>query len=355
MRLLVLSRHDTLGASSRLRTFQYLPFLEKAGFNVVVSPFFDNEYLRALYSRGRRFPDVVRAYRRRFEVLRNLRSTSVVWVEKEIAPFLPAWAEGWLAKSGVPYIVDYDDATFHTYDRHQSPFIRHFLGNKFQSLLGNAHLVTVGNAYLEKYALDHGATHVERIPTVVDITRYPQSEDPPGTEFRIGWIGTPATTKYLKYVREALRQLAQRRPIRLVTIGAAPLSDFGIPLEQHAWCESNEARLLATIHLGIMPLPDEPWERGKCGYKLIQYMACGKPVVASPVGVNRDIVSQDVGFLAQDEKEWVAALSFLAADHKLRSRYGAAARRKVETQYSLAVTAQRLCELIKGAAHWKNL
>ncbi len=145
------------------------------------------------------------------------------------------------------------------------------------------------------------------------------------------------------------------RPIRLVTVGAAPLTNFGVPLEQHAWCESNEARLLATVHVGIMPLPDEPWERGKCGYKLIQYMACGKPVVASPVGVNRDIVSGGVGFLAQDENEWVAALSSLASDNKLRHCYGAAARRKVETEYSLAVTGPRLCALIKEAAQWKNL
>jgi glycosyltransferase involved in cell wall biosynthesis len=128
------------------------------------------------------------------------------------------------------------------------------------------------------------------------------------------------------------------------------LPPIAVPVESHPWSEDSEGPVLATIHIGIMPLPDEPWERGKCGYKLIQYMACGRPVVASPVGVNQDIVTADTGLLAADQGAWLAALRRLAADPALRQAMGAAGRRKVESDYSLQATAPRLVQLLLEAA-----
>jgi glycosyltransferase involved in cell wall biosynthesis len=346
----MMTRYSRLGASSRVRMLQFLPPLEAAGFRVTVSPFFDDEYLRALYSQGaRRRREIAAAYLRRSLALLSGRRYDLIWVEKELFPFLPGPFEAWLGRGGVPYVVDYDDATFHTYDLHPSGLVRRALGNKLRPLVSGARMITVGNSYLADYAKRAGARNVQVVPTVVDISRYRVAEDPEPKEIRIGWIGSPSTAVLLSLVREPLERLARELPLRLVTIGAGCLPDIDVPKEEHTWSEESEVPLLAGIQVGIMPLQDEPWQRGKCGYKLIQYMACGKPVVASPVGINTDIVTEGVGYLAGDGAQWYAALRELAEDAALRSRLGRAGRLAVEERYSLQAVAPRLAALLKAA------
>jgi glycosyltransferase involved in cell wall biosynthesis len=187
------------------------------------------------------------------------------------------------------------------------------------------------------------------VPTVVDISRYGVAEEPESKEIRVGWIGSPSTAVLLSLVREPLERLARERPLRLVTIGGGHLPQIEVPKEEHAWSEEREVPLLAGIHVGIMPLQDEPWQRGKCGYKLIQYMACAKPVVASPVGINTDIVTERVGYLAADAAQWYTALRELAEDAALRNRVGRAGRLAVEERYSLQAVAPRLAGLLRAA------
>lgn len=349
-RILILSRYDRLGASSRLRAFQYIPFLEMAGFEVTKAAFFDDRYLTHLYAtRKRRLWSIIRRYIRRIRDIKTAKQYSAIWVEKEVFPFLPGLFENFLVRARIPYIVDYDDATFHTYDNHRAFLVRRLLGEKLDTLIKNANCVTVGNGYLETYARSHGAKHVKFIPTVVDIRHYNVVDELPVDEFRIGWIGSPTTTKYLYEVQGALKKLSAERPIRLVTIGAWPLLDYGVPLEQHAWTENDEARLLRSIHVGIMPLPDTPWEQGKCGYKLIQYLASGRPVVASPVGINKDIVTDAVGYLVTSSDEWVRALRIFADNAARRRACGIAGRHLVEHQYSLGATAPRVVDILREA------
>ena len=348
--LLVLTRYGPLGSSSRLRMLQYLPALEAEGFRVRVSSFFEDAYLRALYGDGqRRRRDVLDAYRRRSRVLAEAGVYDLVWIEKELFPFLPGPFESRLSRLGVPYVVDYDDATFHRYDLHPSRLVRRLLGRKLVPLIRSARLVTAGNAYLAHYASHAGARSVEVVPTVVDLDRYPVAPAPEGSEYRIGWIGSPSTTVLLSRVRRPLERLARERPVRLVTIGAGPLPEIDVPSEQHPWAEETEAALLGGIHVGIMPLDDEPWQRGKCGYKLIQYMACGKPVVASPVGVNNEIVRTDVGYLAAGDEQWYQSLRRLGQDPGLRARMGRAGRADVERTYALQVQAPRVVRLLAAA------
>lgn len=357
-RVLILSRHAPQAASSRLRTFQYIPFLQAAGAQVSVSPFFDATYLSHLYkTRGdRRLADVARAYFGRLKaVLVGIRDYDVVWVEKEVFPFLPGAFEALLRLSGVPYVVDYDDATFHSYDQHRSALVRRVLGRKLTPLLSHASAVTVGNSYLESHLRRLGAKRVYQVPTVVDIDRYVAAtgELPSfhrSSDLRVGWIGTPATTKYLQQLAPALSRVATTHPLRLVTIGASPLPDFPVPIEQHAWSADSEAMLLRTLDVGVMPLPDEPWERGKCGYKLIQYMASGLPVVASPVGVNKDIVTAEIGRLATTTLEWADALVDLASSHSLRISLGRAGRLRAEQNYALQAVAPRVVALLARTA-----
>lgn len=329
----------------------YRPWLEQAGFQVECSALFHDDDLRARYARGRTSAQtILRAYGRRLRALVGLGRTQLVWVEKELFPFLPGALEHWLTWAGVPYAVDYDDATFHRYDRHRSALVRRLLGRRLGPLIRSARLVTAGNAYLADYAQRAGAPNVSLVPTVLDVDQYALTEEPDDAELRIGWIGSPSTAPYLSLVAEPLQRLARERPIRLVVIGAEAIPRLQIPMERHPWSASTESALLGSLHLGIMPLTDGPWERGKCGYKLIQYLACGKPVIASPVGVNRAIATPAVGLLANNPEQWLAALRRMGADSAFRHRLGHAGRSLVEAHYALhrqaPVVAARLAEIV---------
>lgn len=353
-RILLLTKYARNGASSRYRTFQYLPSLEQAGNHCHVIPLFDETYLEHRYRSGRgRVRDILRALLRRLAALAKVRRYDLVVVEYELLPYFPALLERWLGWLGVPYVADYDDALFHQYDQHKSWWVRRLLGKKISRVMRGARLVTVGNAYLADYARRAGAKGVEVIPTVVDLERYsrPLAFENPSTRFAIGWIGTPATAKYLQGVAPALGEVCIDGKGHLQIIGSGPFDLPGVTVEVIPWDESTEVDHLKRLDVGIMPLPDEPWERGKCGFKLIQYMACGLPVVASPVGLNSEIVEHGVnGFLAETQEDWELALRSLQGDAGLRQRMGQAGRIKVEERYSLQVTGPRLAALIKYAA-----
>jgi hypothetical protein len=174
-----------------------------------VRPFFDDAYLRALYRRGRRhYRDVAAAYLGRAGVLLSKQTFDLIWIEKEVFPFLPGLFEALLGNT--PYVVDFDDATFHTYDLHRSAAVRRLHGRKLVPPLRGARAVTAGNAYLADYAERAGARAVHRIPTVVDLDRYPMDiSGHDTTEFRIGWIGSPSTSVLLKLVRAPIERLAR--------------------------------------------------------------------------------------------------------------------------------------------------
>ena len=158
------------------------------------------------------------------------------------------------------------------------------------------------------------------------------------------------TAPYLTLVQSALAEVCQHGDVRVVIVGAQHVQLSGVPIETRGWSEETEVKEIQSFDVGIMPLPDEPWERGKCGYKIIQYMACGKPAVASPVGANQQIVADGVdGFLAATPTQWSWALRTLRDDYSLRARMGKAAQRKVEREYSLQVTAPRLASLLRSA------
>ena len=348
--VLILTRYTALGASSRLRAMQFIPFLEAAGARVKHSALFDDRYIAHLYTTGNRsLATVAVSYVKRLITLFTARTYDVVWIEKELFPYLPRVADLVLYRAKVPVVIDFDDAIFHNYDSNRQGLVRWLFNGRLDRLLAYSAVVTAGNSYLADYAAAHGARDVRLLPTVVDASRYAVVPPPNDDVFRIVWIGSPSTAKYLDLVEDALFRLAAVMRICLVTIGAPLLAAFRVTVEQHAWTEATEAALVASGHVGIMPLPDEPWERGKCGYKLIQYMAAGRPVVASPVGVNVDIVTTDIGFLATTSDEWFLALRALATDAGLRSRLGAAGAARVNAEYSTDVIGPRFVEALAFA------
>jgi glycosyltransferase involved in cell wall biosynthesis len=351
MKVLHLSRYGRQGASSRYRTIQYLTHLRSDGFDVTSMPLLDDDYLARRYNRsvvaGQR---VARAYLQRCWAMLRARRFDLVWLEKELLPWLPHWGEALMARAGVPVVVDYDDATFHRYDSHPRRVVRAFLGNKIDRVMCQATVVIAGNEYLAERARAAGARRVEILPTVIDLARYPRVAPPHNDRFTIGWIGTPVTAKYLDIVRPALRATIADGPTRCVAIGAGDLDWGDVPVEVVPWSEAGEVRALQALDVGIMPLPDSPWEWGKCGFKLVQYMAAARPVIASPIGVNREIVREGVnGFLATNSDEWVHAFNTLRRDPALRQTLGEAGRALVEEAYHVDVTAPRLARILRSA------
>lgn len=345
--VLLLTRYDRLGASSRVRFLQFLPALEQQGFTFDVQPLLDNAYVRSLYGG----PPVgagnlLRSYGRRFRALARRMRYDLIWLEKEALPWLPTWME--IARlQGLPYVVDYDDAWFHRYENHWSSPL---LGHKIDAVMRVAHTVVAGNDYLARRARQAGARHVEIVPTAIDLARYRDPPVTPASEgVTVGWIGIPLNAHYLTIVAPALRAVDS---ITLHVVGAPVPPEFnGTSAESFSWSEDTEIARIAAFDIGIMPLHDTPWERGKCAYKLLQVMAAGKPVIASPVGANVQVVRHGVnGFLANTTEEWTNALRTLAADPALRERMGAEARRTVDDHYSAAAIAPRLAAILQRAA-----
>lgn len=353
MKVLLLSRYGPLGASSRVRFLQYLPYFQAQGVDVTVKPLLTDAYLQALYSRGSRWREVVKGCAGRILALLGSSLFDVVIIEKELFPFMPAVAERLLQIVGVPYIVDYDDALFHRYDCHSNPWVRRLLGRKIDSVMRYATAVIAGNNYLAERAHCAGAQRVEVIPTAVDVNRYQPMQKKNAEAPIVGWIGTPQTSRYLKPLLPMFERLKKEMPVRFVAVGANHLDFKGTAVDVRPWSEETEVESIQQFDIGIMPLEDSPWERGKCGYKLIQYMACGLPVVASPVGVNYEIVKEGKnGKLADSIEEWDSALrNLLKADSSFRYEMGGMGRMRVEECYSLHVQAPRLLNTVCEAAH----
>lgn len=353
MKILALPRYGRLGASSRLRTYQYLPLLREAGMQIDVAPLLDNDYVGRMYAGRGRVSVVLKGYADRISRLVSSKDYDLVWTEKELLPWVPSFIERAM-RPGTRLVVDYDDALFHRYDQHANALVRRMFGEKIERVMRGADLVLAGNDYLADRAKAAGASEVEWLPTVVDLIRYaPHSQSravaDESSPMVVGWIGSPSTAGYLKDASAPLAELADLGLIRCVAIGASPGQVVGTPFQAQPWQEDTEVDMLSQLDVGIMPLKDALWERGKCGYKLIQYMACGLPVVASPVGVNTTIVRQGVeGYLARDASEWKDAIVALARDPERRISMGKRGRRRVEETYSLQAQAPRLIGMLSN-------
>ncbi|QIK95831.1 glycosyltransferase family 4 protein [Sphingomonas sp. HDW15A] len=214
-------------------------------------------------------------------------------------------------------------------------------------MIAGAAAVTAGNAYLADYARRWNA-NVHIIPTTVDTDAYAPVASRPAGPPVIGWIGSPSTWAYVRPYLPLLADLCAGGRAQFLAVGAGrdAEADRFEGMEARDWAEHREVADVQAMDIGIMPLPDEPWARGKCGYKLIQYMACGLPAVASPVGVNVQIVKVgQTGFLANSNSDWRSALQHLIDTPGDRARLGAAGRARAIADYSLASWAPRVVDL----------
>lgn len=354
MKIALLTKYGDLAASTRQRFHQYGPVLESLGCELVHRPLLDDAYLKRLYQGdGLDHGHVSSRYLDRLVWLFSKPDIDLIWLHCELFPFFPGLMERLARWPGKPIVFDYDDAIFHNYDQHASGLVRRFLGRKLNSTIGGAKLVIAGNAYLADYARPL-CPYVEIVPTVVDTKDYSRRCEPFSKKaVTIGWIGTPSTwAAYMAPMMPLLAQAAEDAGARISAIGAGRAAGHHSLVDNFSWTEESEVARIQAMDVGIMPLTDTPWARGKCGYKLIQYMACGIPVIASPVGVNAEIVEHGVnGFLASSGSEWKEALRTLLHNPDLRARMGDAGRRKVEREYSLQVWGPRVAQMLRDVAN----
>jgi glycosyltransferase involved in cell wall biosynthesis len=351
MKALLLSRYNRLGSSSRVRLFQYLGMLREAGWDVDVSPLLDDDYIERLYQGKRQnIGKVVNSYASRMLALLGAGSYDLIWIEREVFPWMPGILERATLPDGIPYVLDLDDAVFHRYDMHAWPVVRAVFGTKIDRLMRGSAAVIVGNDYLRDRALAAGSSHVELLPTVVDLAKYRSGERADRACPVIGWVGSPATQSFLTAISPALVELRKEHEFKVVLVGTNGTALSALSHETVLWSEDTEVESIRTLDIGIMPLPDSAFARGKCGYKLIQYMACGLPVVASPVGVNSMLVDHGRnGYLADTTEEWVESLGALLSSRRLRGEMGVQGRRLVERQYSLEVAGPELLRILTAA------
>ena len=354
MRLLALmpSLYDT-SPGQRYRLEQWDPLLRERGVEITYEAFESPELHSVVYKPGKlatKLKLVAGAVRRRSALLNKIKNYDVVYIFREAALLGPPVFERLIYQTGVPFVFDFDDAIFVSYKSPSNGYLSYlkFAGKTKTNCRLAAH-VMVGNPYLADYARQVN-DNVTIIPTTIDTEKYrPLTEKPPGNPIVIGWTGSHSTVQHLDTLRSALEKLAKLETFKLRVIGTPTYQLDGVEVTASQWSAETELEDLNTIDIGVMPLPDDNWSKGKCGLKALQFMALGIPTVCSPVGVNTDIIQDNEnGLIAASEEEWIKKLSALVQSAELRKRLGDAGRKTVELRYSAVSQASRVFEVLES-------
>lgn len=306
------TKYATQGATSRYRSFAFASRLAESNYNIEIQSFMPIGYLSRLFTnQPKQKIQIVFSYFERYFAL--LRSSQNLIIEREVFPYLPYGIEKWFLK-GKNYILDYDD---NVWEDHRGKI---FLRDKYDNLVKNAAGVIVGNDYLEHYVKKINP-HVIKIPTVINLSSYRKVSVQKFKRFSLVWIGSPITYRYIEAFTPVFQELTKLLEFDLIIIAAKRLEERAIPnvsMKFYDWSSETEIELLKQSHVGIMPLNDDLFSRGKSGFKLIQYQAAGLPSIASPVGENQTIIQEGLnGFLPQTQQEWIDTIIQLHNNHTL--------------------------------------
>lgn len=354
--VLFLTAYPIEDASCRYRVYQFLPYLESEGYRCEVAPFCSPELFAMLHQSGNMRAKVMRTISlaaRRLIRLNNVAKFDVIVMHREAFPLFAPMVENWTIKRHPKVIFSFDDAIYAGHEEVAGlshPRLYRFKhGRRYDEVIRRSAHVIAGNRILAEYARRLNPA-VSVMPTVVDCRKYcvrMTAENP--QSITIGWMGSRSTAPYLTLVEPALARLQRGFPgrVRFRFVGA-PSYQPSLPNSSSVeFSRAHEIDELRSFDIGIMPLPNTEWTRGKCAFKAIQYMASGVPVVASPVGVTTDLIQHNVnGLLASSEEEWFGGLAQLIGDGSLRRRLALAGRRTIEDSYSLERWGPRMVEIL---------
>jgi glycosyltransferase involved in cell wall biosynthesis len=285
-----------------------------------------------------------RSIAQRRSLFRSAREYHAVLLQRKL---LDPWEATLLRRHAMRLFYDVDDAVMY----HAQPagwFSRWRTTRRFAATAKAVDHVVAGNVYLADLFRKAGAPAATVVPTVVDPSRYQVKHHAPTDTPRLVWIGSRSTLPYLRELVPTLEQAAREVPgLRLITIADATIENASIPIEHIPWSAEGEAAALVRGDVGIAPTPCNPWTLGKCGFKIVQYMAAGLPVIASPIGANAEIVREgETGFLPATLSHWPALIAQLACDPELRARMGEVGRQRAESNYSIERAANVWAELL---------
>ncbi|RAW03498.1 glycosyltransferase family 1 protein [Pseudochryseolinea flava] len=332
--------------SQRFRFEQYFPLLEKAGFNISIKPFLEGADWKVIYRPGewtKKVKLLIKSFFKRSMLIFTLFSADFVFIHREAMPFGPPIIEWVIAKILRKKIIyDFDDAIWAT-DKVSESLVSRIIKwrSKTKAICQWSYRVSCGNQYLCDFASQYNK-NVIRNPTTIDTVNVHNKErfdnsKKDNTRIVIGWTGSHSTLKYLTAIQPALKIIAENLPQVDFMVIADRDPHLNLPRYYfRPWSLQTEITDLLKFDIGIMPLPDNEWSRGKCGFKALQYMSLGVPAVATPVGVNTEIIDHSKnGFLCGHESEWVAILTRLVEDADLRKKIGAAGKETVINHYSV--------------------
>jgi glycosyltransferase involved in cell wall biosynthesis len=359
MRVLILAQGPEQVASSRTRVFAYLPHLQRAAVKYDLLVWNSDRFIRCTLKGAVPLVEHVRNHVRHVAIVARIlarrRRYSTFFIQKVI---LPRWVLSILKLGKRRLVFDYDDALYAlgpAQDRGPRAWVRRSRIRSFFGMLSASDVVLLENDP-NRTLTEHYCRDIVTITGPIDTMRYQPRPRSAGSEVVLGWVGSPSTTGYLEMLKPVLQELVQRgRAIRLHLVGARRFETPGVTITQTPWALETEVDALATFDIGLMPLTDDPWSRGKGGYKILQYMAMGIPTVASSVGINAQLVQDGVtGFLADAPGAWLCALDRLIGDPTLRSRMGNAARVAALNRHSLEYHAPSLMRALVSASPAKE-
>jgi glycosyltransferase involved in cell wall biosynthesis len=336
--------------SQRFRIEQWMPYLKSKGIEVDLVPFADDDLMAMLHKPGHQTAKAVANLSRflgRFGDAIRTRRYDAVLIHRAACIAGPATIERLIVALGRPVIYDFDDAIFklHTTDANRRFGWLKFPG-KTRAICRLSDHVVVGNSYLAEYALKHNS-RVSVIPTSIDTDLYRPEKKKSNGRVVVGWTGSSTSQTHLEMFASTIGQLLARREVELRVISDREPVLPGIEYAWHPWSPETEVEDLSDLDIGIMPIPDDEWARGKCALKALQYMAMGVPAICSPVGANNELIQHgDNGFLAATTEDWISCFEALVDDPRLRRRLGSNARATVERRYSMNRCAELFARVV---------
>ncbi len=339
--------------SQRFRFELFLKSIEEKGWKYDFQSFLSMRGWHSLYKQGHVLEKIISiagGFLRRFKLLFRLSRYDAILIHRELTPFGPPIFEWMIAKVFRKKIIyDFDDAIWLSDLEIENPIWKWLKWrSKVASICSWSWKVSTGNHYLADYAKRY-CKDVVVLPTVVDTTIHKPLSKVKSQKPIIGWTGSHSTLFYLDEIVPILQHLEKKHEFEFLVIANR---NPNLALKNYRflqWSRESEIEDLSQIDIGVMPLKDTEWVKGKCGFKLIQYMALEIPALASPVGVNSQIIQEGVnGFLAHSKEHWIQKLSLLLEDASLRTKLGKAGRMTIENQYSVKANKIKFLSLFEA-------
>lgn len=352
-KIVFFTKYTSKGPSSRYRTYQYKFFFDEH-FETEYLPFFDDNYIDKIFSNKKvsTLQLIKFSIKRIVQILNLIGSKDLIVIEYELIPYFPAVFEYLFKISGVKYVLDFDDAIFHNYDNSKNKLVTFLLGSKINIISKNAAHIITGSPYLTQF-LTQFNENITEIPTSVDVEKYSKNKEHiKNDKVVIGWLGSTTTSKNLLFLTSVINSLKKTFPeivFRFCGFNDLLLKHFNSEnVEFIKWSELNEIKFLNEIDIGIMPLEDNLFNRGKCGFKLIQYMAMGKPTISSPLETNIKINRNNKNLFATTPHEWHDALQSMIIDYEKYRDIGLANIDIIKKHYSVEVNSKVYIKLFKS-------